>query len=114
MSILPPIVDINIIPKAKSQVKVTPIEASDCTRPLLCRYSIRNELNKPTLPAPISTGKPVLDPVSRNADTIPGKTAWEIASLSIDILRSTKKVPANAQAIAVIDPVNIIQKASIL
>jgi hypothetical protein len=40
-----------------------------------------------------------LDPDIRNAMTIPGRTAWEIASPTIAIFLRIKKHPSNAHVI---------------
>lgn len=73
---------------------------------------MRNVVSKPTEAAPIKTGNPVLDPVIKNAATIPGSMAWEIASLIMDVFRTIRNDPANAHAMAVRQPVNMIQTTS--
>jgi hypothetical protein len=74
---------------------------------------MRNVARSPTDAAPINTGIPVLFPVIKNAATMPGKTACEMASLIMEVLRTMRNEPANAQAMAVKHPVKMIQKTSI-
>jgi len=58
------------------------------------------------------TGKPVLEPVIRNAATIPGKTACEMASLIMELFLTIRNDPAIAQAMAVRHPDTMIQITS--
>jgi hypothetical protein len=51
----------------------------------------------PIIPAPTSIVTESLEPEIKNAITIPGKTAWEIASPTIAILRRIRKHPSKAQ-----------------
>jgi len=71
-----------------------------------------NVVSKPMEAAPISTGNPVLEPVIKNAATMPGSIACEMASLIMEVLRTIRKDPANAQAMAVRHPVTMIHMTS--
>ena len=73
---------------------------------------MRKVASNPTEADPIKTGMPVLDPVNKNAATIPGNTACEIASLIMEVLRTMRNEPAKAHAMAVKHPVSMIQKTS--
>lgn len=59
-------------------------------------------------PAPISMVTESREPENKNAKTIPGSTACEIASPTIAILRKIKKHPSNAQLEATSEAVNMI------
>jgi hypothetical protein len=47
------------------------------------------------------------EPEIKKANTMPGNTAWEIASLTIAILRNMRKQPNSAQLLATIEAVRI-------
>ena len=57
--------------------------------------------------APRNTAGPPGRPPARTASTIPGSTAWLRASPRRLILRTTRKQPASAQAIATVDAVAV-------
>ena len=57
---------------------------------------------------PISMAVEFLDPVIRNATTIPGNTACEMASPTMAIRRKTKKQPNKLQLIETKEAVKII------
>lgn len=65
-------------------------------------------VSSPDAAAPINIGIPLRAPVTRKAPTIPSSTVWLIASASIAMFLSTRKVPINAQLTPTKIPVAII------
>ena len=92
-------------PSAKSAGKTTAIDASAFTRRVFASVSIRKTVKSPTLAAPSTTGTADTECVSRNATTIPGRTAWLTASPTSDMPRSSRNVPSTPHATAANAPV---------
>src|SRR5688572_25704583 len=100
---------IMINPIANSAVNTTPIDADSSTLPNLETHCVSTAVSTPTTAAPMNIGTLSRLPVMRNAAASPGSTAWEMASPIMLILRSTRKLPSSAQAMAQRTPAAMIQ-----
>jgi len=61
--------------------------------------------------APIKTDHEDIEPERKKAITMPGKTAWEMASPIMEILRKIKKHPNKAQHMETKEAVSMIKNA---
>ena len=81
--------------------KISPWLASPVTSPVRARHSAPMTTTNPMRVAMTTSSGEFNDPESSAPMAIPGSTAWDIASTSIDWWRSTRKIPGTEQVTAV-------------
>ncbi len=87
---------------AKSTGKTRPWSASPVTSPEARRRSAPSTTSSPMREAATTMRGERVDPETIAPMTIPGRTAWDMASTSIAWRRSTRSVPGRAQVRAVV------------
>src|SRR5918999_1385668 len=90
----------------KRRGKTRPIAASSRTRPVRLTSSISDTVARPTAAAPTRRSGEVRSATTKNARTIPRSTVCVIASLTIAMLRRTRKTPGRAHAAAATAPIS--------
>ena len=96
-------------PSANSDVNVTPAPASSAIPPSVRNNCVSQTVRSAAATAPTSTSRPPGLPPASTATTMPGRTAWLIASPTRLIRRTTSSVPTSAQPAATIAAVAIAQ-----